>query len=102
MDLTALRNRITIKVNDRITADYVDNDRLYTRGCISLQTVGKMRDSDSETVVEFRKIEIKELNETGERTASIDRDPSVPLLNSDEPTRPTQATLDGRVRGGRN
>ncbi|HEY7326128.1 MAG TPA: family 16 glycoside hydrolase [Gemmataceae bacterium] len=54
MDVIADGNHIVIKVNDKITADYRDDKRLYTGGHIALQQI------DAATVVEFRKIEIKE------------------------------------------
>ena len=48
-------NHIIVKVNGKTTADYTDEKRRFTSGHIALQQ------HDPETVVEFRKIEIKEL-----------------------------------------
>ena len=53
-------NRIEIKINGATTADYTDQERQYSTGHIVLQQHGRP------TVVEFRKIEIKELDGTGE------------------------------------
>ncbi|HEY7326127.1 MAG TPA: family 16 glycoside hydrolase [Gemmataceae bacterium] len=54
MDVIAEGSHIVIKVNDKTTADYRDDKRLFTGGHIALQQ------ADAATVVEFRKIEIKE------------------------------------------
>ena len=54
-EVIAQGNHLVIKVNGKTTADYTDNQRLFTRGHIALQQ------ADAATVVEFRKIEIKEL-----------------------------------------
>jgi hypothetical protein len=48
-------NHIIIKVNDKTMVDYTDDKRLFTSGHIALQQC------DAATVVQFRKIEIKEL-----------------------------------------
>ncbi len=61
LELTARGNMIRIKVNDVVTATYIDENRLYDEGSIALQTVGRMRPDDKESVIEFRKIEIEEL-----------------------------------------
>ncbi|HEX4071223.1 MAG TPA: SUMF1/EgtB/PvdO family nonheme iron enzyme, partial [Planctomycetaceae bacterium] len=55
-ELIAEGNRIIVKVNDRTTADYVDAARSFDSGRIALQQ------HDAQTVVEFRKIEIRELS----------------------------------------
>ena len=102
LELTARGNLIRIKVNDQVTANYIDDRRQYDRGSIALQTVGKLRPDDHETRVEFRKIEIMELNVTGEGRASLDRDRSVPAPASDELSRPTEASLSGMGPGWRS
>jgi serine/threonine protein kinase len=58
-EVIAVGNQIVIKVNGKTTADYTDDKRLFTRGHFALQQL------TPETVVEFRKIEIKELPLTG-------------------------------------
>jgi hypothetical protein len=55
LDVIADGDHIVLKVNDRITADYVDHRYHYTHGCIALQQHNR------ETVAEFRKIEIRGL-----------------------------------------
>jgi hypothetical protein len=52
-------SRITIAINHAMTAQYVDPSAWYSRGHIVLQQHG------AKTNVEFRKIEIKELNVEG-------------------------------------
>jgi len=47
--------QIVIKVNGETTAEYTDEKRLFSSGCVALQQL------DETTVAEFRKIEIKEL-----------------------------------------
>jgi serine/threonine protein kinase len=54
-EVIAQGNHLVINVNGKTTADYTDDKRLYTSGHIALQQL------DAGTVVEFRKIEIKEL-----------------------------------------
>jgi hypothetical protein len=56
LEVVAQGNRIKVMVDKKILVDYVDLDRLYTRGHIALQGGPGRR-----TVVQFRKIEIKEL-----------------------------------------
>ena len=51
-------------VNGKTTAHYVDDKRRYSKGHITLQV------QDPETVIEFRKIEIKDLNGTGQPNPS--------------------------------
>jgi hypothetical protein len=55
MEVIAEGNHLVIKVNGRTTADYTDKKRRFTSGHIALQQI------IPQTVVEFRKIEIKEL-----------------------------------------
>src|SRR5262249_17174901 len=56
MEIIAYQHRITIKVNETVTVDnYVDKNLAFFSGHIALQQAGP------ETVVQFRKIEIKEL-----------------------------------------
>jgi len=55
LEMIAQDNRIIVKVNGRTTADYTDRKHRFASGHIALQQ------HDPQTVVEFRKIEIKEL-----------------------------------------
>jgi serine/threonine protein kinase len=54
-------NRVVVMVNGRVTAEYIDENRLYTSGHIVLQSSSAMMRTDPQTVVEFRNVEIKEL-----------------------------------------
>jgi hypothetical protein len=54
-EVIAEGNHLVIRVNGKATADYTDDKRRYIRGHIALEM------HDPKTVVEFRKIEIKEL-----------------------------------------
>jgi hypothetical protein len=54
-EVTAVGNHIIIKVNGKITVDFVDPDNTYTKGHFALQG------HDPGTVVKFRKVEVKEL-----------------------------------------
>src|SRR5262249_3218722 len=56
IDVIAEGRRIRVLVNGKMTADYTDNDNAQMRGSIALQQF------TPETVVHFRKIEIKGLN----------------------------------------
>jgi FKBP-type peptidyl-prolyl cis-trans isomerase FkpA len=58
MDVIAQGNSLVIKVNDRVTAKYVDEKREFSSGHIALQQ------HNPQTVVEFRKIEILEFPPT--------------------------------------
>ena len=60
LEVIAQGNQIELKIDGATTADYADQGRQYSAGHIVLQQHGR------ETVVEFRKIEIKELNGLGE------------------------------------
>jgi hypothetical protein len=53
LEVLADANRIVIKVDGRVTADYIDTERRFTRGRLALQQ------HDPQTVVKFQKIEIK-------------------------------------------
>jgi tRNA A-37 threonylcarbamoyl transferase component Bud32 len=55
LEVIASGEHIQVKVNGKLTADYVDGRRRFTSGHIVLQQHG------AGTVVQFRKIEIKEL-----------------------------------------
>jgi hypothetical protein len=55
-EILAEGNHIVIKVNGQTTSDYTDEQRRYKKGYIVLQQHG------GQTVVEFRKIEIKDLS----------------------------------------
>lgn len=54
-EVTAIGDKITIKVNDKTTLDWADPDKNFTKGHFALQG------HDPGTVVKFRKIEVKEL-----------------------------------------
>ena len=56
MDVSAETNSIQIKVNGKTTANYTDEGWRFSRGHIALQQ------HDPQTIIEFRKIEIRELN----------------------------------------
>jgi serine/threonine protein kinase len=55
LEVIASGDHVQVKVNGKLTADYVDGARRFTSGHIVLQQHG------AGTVVQFRKIEIKEL-----------------------------------------
>ncbi len=79
-------NHIEIKVNGMKTADYVDREKTYTSGRIALQQHGP------QTVIEFRKIEIKKLPPAAEEGF-------VPLFNGKDFTG-WQSTNGQPVLGG--
>ncbi len=54
-EVTAVGNHIIIKVNGKTTVDWKDPNNTYTKGHFALQQ------HDPGTVVQFRKIEVKEL-----------------------------------------
>lgn len=54
LEIVARGNRIIVGVNGQVTADYTDPDASLTKGHIALQ------DSTPETIVQFRKVEIRE------------------------------------------
>jgi hypothetical protein len=56
LDVRAEGNRVVVMVNEQVTADYVDPARRFLKGRIALQKL------NPETIVEFRKIEVRELN----------------------------------------
>jgi hypothetical protein len=56
LEITAVDNDITVKVNGKVTTHWVDPDRTYTTGFLALQQWNAKK-----TAVQFRKIEIKEL-----------------------------------------
>ena len=55
MDIVALDNQVKVSIDQVLVTQFVDPDRTYTRGRISLYHPG------DGTIVEFRKIEIKQL-----------------------------------------
>jgi hypothetical protein len=59
MEITAVGNELTVKVNNKTTAHYVDEKRTSMQGHFALQVW-----QPATTVVQFRKIEIKELPPT--------------------------------------
>lgn len=54
-DITAVGNHIVIKVNDKVTVDYVDTTNKYTKGYLALQQHNKG------SVVEFRNLMMRHL-----------------------------------------
>lgn len=58
MDVIAEENHLVIEVDGKTMKDYTDDKSLFTSGHIALQF------DSADTVVEFRKIEIKELPQT--------------------------------------
>jgi serine/threonine protein kinase/formylglycine-generating enzyme required for sulfatase activity len=74
MDIIVKANHIVVKVNGVTTADYLDEKEISASGYIALQQ------NNPKTVVEFRKIEIKELPE--KKTASK---PSTPAAKTKKP-----------------
>ncbi len=56
LEVIARGNHVVVKVNDTTTADYTDTSRLFFSGHIALQQYS------AQTIVEFRKIEIKEFS----------------------------------------
>jgi len=57
LEVIAEGNRVVVKVDGQTTADYSDPERRFPRGHILLFQV-------NEQIIEFRKIEIKELPAT--------------------------------------
>ena len=70
MEVIANGNHFTIKVNEKVTAEYADDQRRSDGGHIALQQL------DPQTTVEFRKIEIKELNGAANGTVGLQADPA--------------------------
>jgi hypothetical protein len=60
LEILARGNRIVIKVNGQITVDFVDKDSTYRKGHLALKAMSD-EGVNQTTVVQFRKIEIKEL-----------------------------------------
>jgi 3-keto-disaccharide hydrolase len=54
-EVTAKGNHIVIKVNGKVTVDFMDPDNTYTKGHFALQG------HDPGTVVKFKSVEVKEL-----------------------------------------
>jgi serine/threonine protein kinase/WD40 repeat protein len=65
LEVTAEGNRVVIKVNGRTTADYLDNQQNFARGHITLFAGSGV--NGGQRRLQFRKIEIKELNPKAER-----------------------------------
>src|SRR5262249_41088087 len=55
LEIIAIDNDLIVKVNGKMTTHWVDPDRTYLNGCLALQQYSPT------TLVQFRKIEIKEL-----------------------------------------
>ena len=62
-EVIAKGNHIIIKVNDKKTVDFVDQNNTYKRGHFALQQHGAIKEKgkEYETVLHVRKIEVKEL-----------------------------------------
>src|SRR5206468_1279154 len=54
LEVIAEGNRIIVKVDGKITANYLDEQRRFAKGHIALQQL------NAQTVAEFRKVELKE------------------------------------------
>jgi serine/threonine protein kinase len=78
MDIIAEGNHTFIKVNGKTTVDYLDPKRRFASGHIALQQ------HDPQTVVEFRKIEIKELSPSS--ALAVEPPVFVPLFNGKDLT----------------
>jgi hypothetical protein len=85
-------NHVVVKVNGQTTADYEDPERRFARGHITLVRVSPER--DGRNPVEFRKIEIKELDATDAEPSAVDSNKQpladkqgfVPLFNGKDKT----------------
>jgi hypothetical protein len=55
LEIIAVDNHLVVKVNGQTTADYIDADRHFSAGRFALQQ------HNPETVIEFRKIEVREI-----------------------------------------
>jgi hypothetical protein len=55
MDVIAINNHITIKINNEIFLDYIDSNRTFSRGHFALRQNGGGE-------IRFRKVEVKELD----------------------------------------
>jgi serine/threonine protein kinase len=100
LELIVEGNRIVIIVDGRKTAEYIDEKRLYTIGHIVLQQM-------SGSLVEFRKIEIKELNGTASGTGGPDEGsaqtvvgapPASPATIPPPREAPVPFSLDGKMK----
>jgi serine/threonine protein kinase len=96
MEVIAQGNRLIVKINGKATADVVDRDNRYKKGHIVLQALDKV----GNIVVQFRKIEIKEL------PPSVDHG-FVPLFNGKDlsgwkthPNNPGNWRVEGGVLVG--
>ena len=74
LEVIAQGNHVVVKVNGMTTADYHDEKQLFARGTIALQ-------HNPQTIVEFRKIEIKELDGPDSTQNQADRAGVIPLFN---------------------
>jgi len=88
LEVIARGNRLVIKVNGTTTADYTDTKRLFFSGHIALQQNGPL------TIVEFRKIEIKEFVPVSTSAAVAGDSPA-----SKKMTRQATAAKPGDRRG---
>jgi serine/threonine protein kinase len=91
LEVIATGNHIVIKVNGKTTVDFVDEENCHPTGHIALQQ------HDAQTVVEFRKIEIKELPPT----RAISKEPFVILAKGDRAEQ-GHATLKDAVEKARS
>jgi hypothetical protein len=68
LEIIADGNHIIVMVDQKITTDYFDYTNLFRSGHLTLSSFGI--DKGTETVVEFRKVEIKESNGMGRASGS--------------------------------
>ncbi len=92
LEVIAEGNHITIKVNGKTTADYTDERRLFASGHIALQQ------HNPETIVEFRKVEIRELNDSSQPFGNPSSEPSS-LSSKGANEEPTRKSSDIRRKG---
>ncbi len=69
LEVLARGNHIQLRVDGKLTADYVDEARTYRRGHIALQ-----KWSSAVTTVQFRKVEIKQLPPAGAAATRSDQE----------------------------
>ncbi|HLN31826.1 MAG TPA: protein kinase [Gemmataceae bacterium] len=108
LEVIARGNRVIVSVNGQTTADYVDPERRFARGRITLFAMN--RDRDPQRRIEFRKIEIKELpsknpkNQAGDGRSAVPQKPPNPVATSN-PVKPNAessvvGTWDGIFNDG--
>src|SRR5262249_14140637 len=70
LEVIAQGNHLVVKVDNKVMADCVDEKRAFSRGHVTLEAV------HGATVVEFRKVEIKELSRAPLEGAAAKRFPA--------------------------